>query len=616
MNKCQRLKFASALASVLFSSVVSPEKSLSPKAAMEEKHVAFDSSSKDDNEAPTNSDHGWQKVTYAKRPRKTKPSDSVTNHNKTIPNGTLRGADNVFRSLEQQSEDRRRRILEAQRASAIADAPARSKHRTDDEDAEDSETEGVLEDGKVEDAKKVKPKKPKKPKVTVAEAAAKIDAEHLSAFIADISASFESQQEIQLMRFADYFGRAFSAVSASQFPWVKMLRESTVAKFADIPISHISETVYKTSIEWINKRSLEALGSFVLWSLDSIFADLVGQQTGAKGSKRGGPQVSSKSQVAMFVVVAMVLRRKPDVLVNLLPALRETSKYQGQDKLPVIIWMVAQSCQGDLAVGLHAWACNLLPLVSGKSCNTQSRDLVLQLVERILSAPKARCILVNGAVRKGERLMPPSALEILMRVTFPASSARVKATERFEVLYPTLKEVALAGSPGSKAMKQVSQQISSFAVKMAGESTPELSKEATDIFIWCLTQNANCFKQWDEAYEDNLEASVAILKKLSEEWKEHSVKLSPLDPLRETLKNFRNKNERALTGGADAARHALFKDADKYCKSVLGRVSHGHWCMRVGFAALLLPLLLVLLSNMESSDWRKLSVVFSSQRSF
>lgn len=44
----------------------------------------------------------------------------------------------------------------------------------------------------------------------------------------------------------------------------------------------------------------------------------------------------------MFVVVAMVLRRKPDVLVNLLPALRETSKYQGQDKLPVIIWMVAQ----------------------------------------------------------------------------------------------------------------------------------------------------------------------------------------------------------------------------------------------------------------------------------
>jgi hypothetical protein len=39
------------------------------------------------------------------------------------------------------------------------------------------------------------------------------------------------------MRFADYFGRAFSAVSAAQFPWVKILRESTVAKLADVSIA-------------------------------------------------------------------------------------------------------------------------------------------------------------------------------------------------------------------------------------------------------------------------------------------------------------------------------------------------------------------------------------------
>lgn len=45
-----------------------------------------------------------------------------------------------------------------------------------------------------------------------------------------------------------------------------------------------------------------------------------------------------------------------------------------------------------------------------------------------------------------------------------------QATERFEAIYPTLKEVALAGSPGSKAMKQVSQQIFSFVAKAAGES--------------------------------------------------------------------------------------------------------------------------------------------------
>lgn len=36
------------------------------------------------------------------------------------------------------------------------------------------------------------------------------------------------------MKFADYFGRAFSAVTSAQFPWVKMFKESTVAKIADV----------------------------------------------------------------------------------------------------------------------------------------------------------------------------------------------------------------------------------------------------------------------------------------------------------------------------------------------------------------------------------------------
>nr|DAD28428.1 TPA_asm: hypothetical protein HUJ06_029896 [Nelumbo nucifera] len=111
-------------------------------------------------------------------------------------------------------------------------------------------------------------------------------------------------------------------------------------------------------------------------------------------------------EVAIFVVLAMVLRRKPDILISILPVLRENVKYQEQDKLLLLVWMIAQ---------LH----NLLAIVNGKNCNPQSRDLVLQLVERILSAPKARSILLYGSVRKGEWLVPPSAFEMLMRSTFP-----------------------------------------------------------------------------------------------------------------------------------------------------------------------------------------------------
>ncbi|KAJ6721277.1 TRANSMEMBRANE PROTEIN 214-LIKE [Salix viminalis] len=562
------------------------------------------------NSHPNANDHGWQKVTNAKRQRKQRSAaDSAANNSHPIANDSNK-LNNVFRSLELQSEDRRLKILESQRAAAdaaaIVDTRSRSKHhhRSDDEDDDyDSDEAGVSKENVKAEEKIVKQKKPKKPKVTVADAAAKIDAGDLTAFLSDISGSYEGQQEIQLMRFADYFGRAFSAVSSSQFPWVKMFRENTVAKLVDIPLSHISDAVYKTAADWINQLSIAALGSFVLWSLDSILADLASQQGGSKGSKKGVQQASSKSQVAMFVVLAMVLRRKPDALVNVLPTLGESSKYQGQDKLVVIVWMIGQASHGDLAVGLYSWGHYLLPIVNGKGSNPQSRDIILQSVEKILAAPKARSILVNGAVKKGERLMPPSALEILLRVTFPSSSARLKATERFVAIYPTLKEVALAGAPRSKAMKQV---------------FPELSKEAAGISIWCLTQNADCYKQWDKVYQDNLEASVAVLKRLLEGWKELSVKLAPLDPMRETIKNFRQKNEKGMEPEADATRQALFREADKHCKALSGKLSHGHGCL-IGMAVAVIALAAgaaILSSNLESWDWKELPVFISSQFSF
>lgn len=40
-----------------------------------------------------------------------------------------------------------------------------------------------------------------------------------------------------------------------------------------------------------------------------------------------------------------------------------------------------------------------------------------------------------------------------------------QATERFEAVYLILKEIALAGSPGSETMKQTTQQIFTFLIK-------------------------------------------------------------------------------------------------------------------------------------------------------
>ncbi|KAK9106036.1 hypothetical protein Scep_022880 [Stephania cephalantha] len=496
-------------------------------------------------------DHGWKKVVYQKRQRKnsSSKSESESDLGRLGQNGGFGGKRDVFRSVEEQAEERRRRIVEAQKkaeeAAAAEDEAVlrrRQRRRSEDEmDGSDGDGGGEVsgsgaENGAAE-AKKPKEKKPKKPRVTVPEAAMRIDSPDLAAFLLDISGSYESQEDIQLMRFADYFARAFSSVTAAQFPWTKMFKEFPVAKIAEIPVCYLPEPVYKTSVDWISKRSSESLGSFVVWLLDGILADLANQQASAKGSKKATQHAPSKAQVAIFLVLAMVLRRKPDVLIPLLPALRENSKYHGQDKLPIIIWTIAQASQGDLGVGMYAWSHSLLPMISGKSSNPHSRDMILQLVERILSAPKARTILLNGAVRKGERLVPPNALELLLYITFPTPSAQVK----------------------------------------------------------------------ENLYLDNLEASVAVLRKLYAEWNELSVNRASFESVREALKVLRLKNEKELKNVENADRQSSIRAADKYCKLLLGRLSHSNICMKSMVFAVVAAAVgaYVMYPNMELLEWKK-----------
>lgn len=73
-----------------------------------------------------------------------------------------------------------------------------------------------------------------------------------------------------------------------------------------------------------------------------------------------------------------------------------------------------------------------------------------------------------------------------------------------------------------------------------------------------------------------------------------------------------------MASGTDATQQALFKDADKYCKIILGRVSRSHGCMTcLGFTVVALALGAVVLSpNMEPWDLKKLLVALSSQHSF
>ncbi|CAL9234852.1 unnamed protein product [Arabidopsis halleri] len=518
-------------------------------------------------------DHGWTKVVSRKRNRKLKLADVDVSGN-IVPNEG--------------------RILTAQIVSA------------DIEDKSNRAGVASNENLKAEKTKKTKPKKEKKkPIVSLSEAMSKIDHSRLKAFLVVSLESYSIEPETQLLRFMDYVGRELTQV---RFPWLKMFPfKGPWPKLIDVinvPVCDIPEPIYKTSVDWIKQVPVMTLSGFIVWAFRCTLTHLEAQQEGVNSGKIGEQPTSPKPHVVVFVTLAMVLRTRPETFTFALRTIRQRRMFQGQDKIPFTVWMMAQASQGYLCAGLLSWAHNLLPVVGNSDCNPQSRDLILQLVEKILSDPMAWTMRRNQAIRERERLIPPPSFEILLRLTFPASSARVKATERFEAIYPSLKEVALAGAPGSEAMKQVIKQIFTLSLKLAGEGNPTLAKEATAIAIWCVTEHVDCCEHWNNLYVRNLAASVAVLKKLVGDWKDHSLKIfsSPRNTLTlgQTMKSFRLENQKAISEGG--ANGPLYKEADKYCKLISRRLSYNHYCLKataVVLAAAGATAAVVLSSNME-----------------
>lgn len=137
--------------------------------------------------ASSDPSHGWQTVSYPKRNRKQAPRAAA-------PDLALQanGKGGIFDAVERRSQERHR-ALQQQLASRAADlddariAAATGSGYSDDEDSD--EAAAPRQEGEPK-----KPKKPKvkKPKVTVAEAAALIDAENLAAHLIEISVTLSS----------------------------------------------------------------------------------------------------------------------------------------------------------------------------------------------------------------------------------------------------------------------------------------------------------------------------------------------------------------------------------------------------------------------------------------
>ncbi|KAL2642219.1 hypothetical protein R1flu_009806 [Riccia fluitans] len=530
-------------------------------------------------------DHGWQKVTNLKKQRR-QAAKSSSGGDKSEVVGNVKPDSKAFQALETEAEERRARRkanLEAAAAAAAASGGEVSHSGEEDSDSDGGKANGVKENGEV---KKSKPKKPKKPKVTVEQAAAAITVDGLGTFLSEISESFAALPDIQLMRLADYFARVFNPVTNAQFSWNKILRDVPIAKSVEIPLCYISEEVSKVTSDWLAQKPADALSKFSLWLLKEILDEPHQQQQQHHKGSKTVPPVPAKAKVGVIVILALLLRRKPETLLQQAAAIR--AQFSGQEKLHTLAWAYCQASQGDLVVGMALWVQNLLPLAVGKSSTPASRDIALQVIENILftNTKKARTVLLNGATRKGERLVPAASYELVLRAAYPNESAKTKATERFLAVYPFVKEIALAGTVRSKATKPVAQQLLPLSLAGAADDVTAISAEACSNFIWCLTQNADCYKQWEKLHLENLNGSIRVLNHISSEWKEISARLTPFDDLKKTLQALSSKHHNGLVSvQGDAVLESQLKAADSICKALLRKTSRVPSCTKA-FATL------------------------------
>ncbi|CAN8288782.1 unnamed protein product [Cochlearia groenlandica] len=141
----------------------------------------------DENTQHVFADNEWKTVVYPKRNRKQKPADQTANFSVSVQSN----GDNVFRSLEEQADDRRRRISASKSDAEADDEPTswRSNRISNgyggDEgyDSDDTDSEIAAIEKTEETKKKNKPKKENKPKVSLPEAASQIDSSNLEAFL-------------------------------------------------------------------------------------------------------------------------------------------------------------------------------------------------------------------------------------------------------------------------------------------------------------------------------------------------------------------------------------------------------------------------------------------------
>ncbi|BDA41059.1 hypothetical protein COCOBI_01-7140 [Coccomyxa sp. Obi] len=378
----------------------------------------------------------------------------------------------------------------------------------------------------------------------------------LGAAIREAKANYGADPIKQLQSVAEIFIKHYHN---SEVAFHKTLQEQPLQKVADMPLDSVPREVVEQAMAFYKEFSLPILHNFWRTLVDAMFDDLPESPTFP----------AQEPNVGLLMSLALVLRALPVVaMMHSETILQDNARYTSPERLPYLLWMLAQAAIGDVSVGVAVWVRVLLPRVLGTQRSSkknralpkladESAAAVLGFLDLCLAAvqppdepeelnlrgyPKWNAgtvalgpeenALVHGAQQgirwtsaKGkciiEPVVPPAALDAIVRLTFqskPVLSAKNNA--RLHRQYERLQDLAIQGiANGAVSLPELvrlSLEAAAGAAKGGPAAEPLIVEEAARTLVKCLISASSATTDaWQASSGRQLLGSAAVLQHLA-----------------------------------------------------------------------------------------------------
>jgi hypothetical protein len=136
---------------------------------------------------------------------------------------------------------------------------------------------------------------------------------------------------------------------------------STHAQASELPLAELPNALTNALASFVASTSEPALVQVLVPLVHAVVAE--GAGAGAAAAPQGPP---GKGKAGLFVMLAVVLRTRPQALVQASGELRVAGRQlTSAAKLPLLLWVINQAALSDPLVGVAVWVRLLLPQLLG-----------------------------------------------------------------------------------------------------------------------------------------------------------------------------------------------------------------------------------------------------------